>query len=84
MKNYIGVDLGKQSSYFVIKDENGKLLQSSKVFNDRTAIEAALKPYQKNKYLGSVSMRTQRGHEYNYCLLITQVTENERFKRCKV
>lgn len=43
--HYIGVDLGKQSSYFVIKDENGTRLHSSKVFNDRTAIEAALKPY---------------------------------------
>lgn len=52
MKNYIGVDLGKQSSYFVIKDENGKLLQSSKVFNDRTAIEAALKPYRRHRLQG--------------------------------
>lgn len=43
--HYIGVDLGKQSSYFVIKDETGKRLHSSKVFNDRVAIEAALKPY---------------------------------------
>ena len=45
MKNYIGVDLGKQSSYFVIKDVNGALLHRAKVFNDRTAIEAVLKPY---------------------------------------
>ncbi len=52
MKNYIGVDLGKQSSFFVIKDEKGKLLHSSKVFNDRTAIETALKPYRQFRLQG--------------------------------
>lgn len=45
MKNYIGVDLGKQWSYFVIKNHQGILQQGMKVFNDSTAIAQALKPY---------------------------------------
>lgn len=42
---YIGVDLGKQSSYFVIKDRQGVLQQRMKVFNDTVAIAQVLKPY---------------------------------------
>lgn len=45
MKNYIGIDLGKQSSYFVIKNHQGVLQQRMKVFNDSTAIAQALTPY---------------------------------------
>jgi len=45
MKNYIGVDLGKQSSYFVIKDHQGVLLRRMKVFNDSRVIAQALKPF---------------------------------------
>jgi len=45
MKNYIGVDLGKQSSYFVIKDEHGNRVMQMKVFNDRVTITKALQPY---------------------------------------
>ncbi|MDP3981060.1 MAG: hypothetical protein Q8Q33_06600 [Chlamydiota bacterium] len=46
MKHYIGIDLGKQSSYFVIKTGTGKLLKSMKVFNDTPSIQAALKGYE--------------------------------------
>ena len=45
--HYIGVDLGKQSSYFVVKDETGRLQGSMKVFNDSTVITQALLPYRK-------------------------------------
>lgn len=48
MKNYIGVDLGKQSSYFVIKDTQGQRLLQMKVFNDRASIAKAIEPYVKN------------------------------------
>jgi len=48
MQNYIGVDLGKQSSYFVIKNESGNLLQKAKVFNERASIENFLKSFQTN------------------------------------
>lgn len=41
----IGVDLGKQSSYFVIKDSQGSLQQRMKLVNDRVAIQHALKPF---------------------------------------
>jgi ribulose kinase len=41
MKNYIGVDLGTQSSYFVIKNEHGNKLAQMKVFNDRASITKA-------------------------------------------
>lgn len=49
---YMGIDLGKQSSYFVFKDENGKMLHSSKVFNERSAIESVLKPYRQSRLQG--------------------------------
>jgi len=42
---YIGIDLGKQSSYFVIKTYSGALQQSMKIFNDSAAIAKALSPY---------------------------------------
>jgi transposase len=42
MKNYIGVDLGTQSSYFVIKNEHGNKLAQMKVFNDRASITKAV------------------------------------------
>jgi len=45
MKNYIGIDLGKQSSYFVIKNHQGVLLQRMKVFNDSAAVAQALTPH---------------------------------------
>lgn len=45
MKNYIGIDLGKQSSYFVVKNEQGVIQQRMKVFNDSISIAEALKPY---------------------------------------
>lgn len=45
MEHYIGVDLGKQFSYFVIKDHAGRILQRGKVVNDSVAIRAMLKPF---------------------------------------
>ena len=45
MKHYIGVDLGKQSSYFVVEDQAGNILHRAKVTNDRSSIEATLKPF---------------------------------------
>ena len=45
MQNYIGIDLGKQSSYFVIKDERGNRLTQMKVFNDHASIIKALQSY---------------------------------------
>lgn len=48
MENYIGVDLGKQSSYFVIKNHQGRLLVQMKVFNDRVSIQNAVMPHIKN------------------------------------
>jgi len=58
MKNYIGVDLGKQSSYFVIKNESGNLLQRAKVFNDRSSIESFLKPFQQEPLLAVMEATT--------------------------
>jgi len=42
---YIGVDLGTQSSYFVIKNAQGILQKGIKAFNDSAVIEQILKPY---------------------------------------
>lgn len=43
---FIGIDLGTQSSYFVVKNEQGVLQVKAKVWNDSVAIEETLKPYQ--------------------------------------
>lgn len=43
---YIGIDLGKETSYFVIKDRDGNLKSRSKVSNDRMALTQFLSPYQ--------------------------------------
>ncbi len=43
--HFIGIDLGKQSSYFVIKNAQGVLLQQTKVFNSEIAIQQTLRPY---------------------------------------
>lgn len=48
MEHYIGVDLGKQSSYFVVEDSSGNILHRAKVSNDRLSIEATLTPYLDN------------------------------------
>lgn len=45
MQHYIGVDLGKQSSYFVVKNAQNKTLRQMKVVNDPTAIRQALQPF---------------------------------------
>lgn len=42
---YIGVDLGKQSSYLVVKDGYGKIHRKMKVDNSFTAIQQALSPF---------------------------------------
>jgi transposase len=42
---YIGLDLGKQSSYFVVKDPKGKILQKMKVFNDSETLKRAFQPF---------------------------------------
>lgn len=47
MRNYIGVDLGKQSSYFVIKNQQGQQLFHAQIFNDRVSIVKALEPHLK-------------------------------------
>lgn len=47
MNYYIGIDLGKQFSYFVIKNSEGKTQKSLKVFNDTHAIHKVLKCFQK-------------------------------------
>lgn len=48
MRNYIGIDLGKQSSYFVIKNQQGQRLFQASVFNDPVSIEKTLRPHLKN------------------------------------
>lgn len=45
MEYYIGVDLGKQSSFFVVKDKEGLLKGRAKVLNDSVSIAQMLKPY---------------------------------------
>jgi len=45
MQHYIGIDLGKQSSYFVVKNAKNKILRQMKVVNDPTAIGQALQPF---------------------------------------
>ena len=45
MDNYIGVDLGKQSSYFVIKNQQGHPLFRAQVFNDRASITKVMAPF---------------------------------------
>lgn len=42
---FMGVDLGKQSSYFVIKNVKGILLRQVKVFNSVADIQQIIKPY---------------------------------------
>lgn len=42
---FMGIDLGTQSSFWVIKTHEGNLIQRMKVFNDREAMEQALRPY---------------------------------------
>lgn len=44
-KYYIGIDLGKQSSYFVIQNEQGKLQRKIKVANHAGCIREALQPF---------------------------------------
>lgn len=41
----MGIDLGTQSSFWVIKTEEGTLIQRMKVFNHTESIQQALKPY---------------------------------------
>jgi len=41
----IGIDLGQQSSFWVVKDGEGRIHQRMKIANDRASIEAALKPF---------------------------------------
>lgn len=48
MKNslyYIGIDLGKQSSYFVIQNQTGTTQNRLKVANHSSSIQEALKPF---------------------------------------
>lgn len=45
MTHYIGVDLGKQRSYFVIQDREGHVLKHMSLLNDRSLLEPALRAY---------------------------------------
>lgn len=66
---YIGIDLGKQSSYFVIKDNNGAMVNRAKVFNDTPAIRQVLSPY-KHHRLHAVMEAT-----CNYYWMYQQLTD---------
>jgi transposase len=44
---FIGIDLGTQSSFWVIQNTEGKAMKRLKAINDEHAIEAILKPYQR-------------------------------------
>jgi len=45
MGYYIGIDLGQQSSFWVIQDLQGVICQRMKIVNDAAVIEKALKSY---------------------------------------
>ncbi|PIQ85935.1 MAG: hypothetical protein COV74_07135 [Candidatus Omnitrophica bacterium CG11_big_fil_rev_8_21_14_0_20_45_26] len=51
---YIGVDLGRQSSYFVVKDASGKLQERMKVINHRPSIEKMVKRFTPSKPLAVI------------------------------
>lgn len=45
MWNYIGVDLGKHASYFVIENQGGEILGRAKIVNDDNVIKNTLTPF---------------------------------------
>lgn len=64
---YLGVDLGKQSSYFVIKDRQGVLQKEMKVFHDKTSIRQTLDPYRHASL--KVVMEATTGYYWMYQVL---------------
>lgn len=61
---FIGVDLGKQSSYFVVKNANGMLLWQGKVFNSTPDIQRIIKPY--THFLLKVVMEATTNYYWMY------------------